>query len=139
MTRPDLAAMLHPLVRSLIATERPILAEHGLTMWGYVVLSALDDGPVRTQAVLAATIGADKTRIITTLDDLQDNGLITREVDPDDRRNRLLSITAEGRAVRRTAQKAIQASEDDALAVLTEAERRTFLRAAAKLADSYRD
>jgi hypothetical protein len=51
--RPDLAAALHPLTQALIEAELPILAAHGLSMWGYVVLSALDGGPVCTQAALA--------------------------------------------------------------------------------------
>ena len=110
--------MLHPLTRALVAAELPVLAGHGISMWGYVVLNALDDGPARTQAALALAIGADKTRIITTLDELQQSGLITREPDPDDRRVRLLAITAAGRQVRAAAQTAIQVNEDRVLARL---------------------
>src|SRR5487761_1599393 len=94
--RRDLAAMLQPVVRALIAAELPVLARHGISMWGYVVLNALDGGPARTQAALAQAIGADKTRIIATLDELQQAGLITRDPDPADRRARLLSITEAG-------------------------------------------
>jgi DNA-binding transcriptional MocR family regulator len=83
--------MLAPLLREMIAAEEPILDAHGLTMWGYVVLLALDRSSMRTQAALAAAIGADKTRIIRTLDDLQDDGYIERRPDPDDRRVRLLA------------------------------------------------
>ena len=72
--RPDLAAMLAPLIRELIAAELPVLKAHDLSMWGYSVLLALDESPVRTQAVLAEAIGADKTRIIPTLDELQTRG-----------------------------------------------------------------
>ena len=57
--RRDLAAMLHPLTRALVAAELPVLAGHGISMWGYVVLNALDDGPARTQAALALAIGKD--------------------------------------------------------------------------------
>jgi DNA-binding HxlR family transcriptional regulator len=64
-------------------------------MWGYTVLNALDGAPARTQAALAQAIGADKTRIIATLDELQQAGLITREPDPADRRARLRSITGQ--------------------------------------------
>ena len=71
--RDDLAAMLHPLLRDLVAAELPILAAHDLSMWGYVVLNALDRSPVRTQTALAEAIGADKTRIIGTLDELLHN------------------------------------------------------------------
>jgi DNA-binding MarR family transcriptional regulator len=103
-------------------------------MWGYVVLNALDSSPARTQAALAQAIGADKTRIIGTLDELQRAGLITREPDPDDRRVRLLAITAAGRQVRAAAQTAIQANEDRVLASLPSADRQTFLRAVEVLA-----
>jgi DNA-binding MarR family transcriptional regulator len=128
--RRDLAAMLHPLTRALVAAELPVLARHGLTMWGYVVLNALEDGPARTQAALAEAIGADKTRIIATLDELQQAGLITREPDPADRRIRLLAISAAGHAVRASAQAAIQANEERVLARLEPADRRSFLRVA---------
>jgi DNA-binding MarR family transcriptional regulator len=127
--RRDLAAMLHPLVRALVAAELPVLARHGISMWGYVVLNALDGSPARTQAALAQAIGADKTRIIATLDALQRAGLITREPDPADRRGRLLAITAAGRQVRTAAQTAIQANEDRVLARLPPADRQAFLRA----------
>lgn len=136
--RPDLAAMLYPLVRALIAVETPVLAEHEVSMWGYSVLTALDDTPVRTQAALAEAIGADKSRIIGTLDELQDAGLIERTPDPNDRRVRLLSITPKGRRVRRSVRKGIRAHEDRMLATLPPADRQTFLRALRTLYDDAR-
>lgn len=126
--RADLAAMLAPLLRDMAAAELPVLAAHDLTMWGYSVLCALDTAPVRTQAALAEAIGADKTRIIRTLDDLQDRGYIERQADPEDRRVRLLAITASGRAVKDAAQAEIQRGEERWLGALSAQERRTFLR-----------
>lgn len=126
--RPDLAAMLYPLVRELIALELPVLAAHEVSMWGYSVLTALDDTPVRTQAALAEAIGADKSRIIGTLDELQQAGLIERTPDPADRRVRLLSITPAGRRVRRTVRKQIQAQEVGILDALAPADRQAFVR-----------
>jgi len=131
--RRDLAAMLQPVVRALIGAELPVLARHGITMWGYVVLNALHDAPQSTQSALAEKIGADKTRIIATLDDLQAAGLITREPDPADRRARLVSITPAGGRVRRRVGSEIQRNEDRLLAELPPAERRAFLRAAGLL------
>jgi DNA-binding MarR family transcriptional regulator len=127
--RPDLAAMLAPLLRELIAAELPVLETHDLSMWGYSVLLALDESPVRTQAALAESIGADKTRIIPTLDELQAKGYIERRADPDDRRVRLLAITETGREVKGRVQAAIQRGEERWLSVLSAAERRLFLRA----------
>jgi DNA-binding MarR family transcriptional regulator len=131
--RPDLAAMIGPLGRTLLALEAPILEAHGLAMWAYAVLLNLDDSPVRTQAALADAIGADKTRIIKILDDLTARGLIERRPDPSDRRARLLSLTTEGRRLRDTTRTAIQAAENDLLSRLTPAERDTFLQALQKL------
>lgn len=133
--RPDLAAMLFPFVRELMAMERPILEANGLTMWGYSILITLGTEPVRTQAALAEMIGADKTRIIADLDTLQEAGMITRDVDPDDRRVRLVAITAKGRRARDRAQAAIQREEERLLAPLPAADRRTFLRVAQSLTE----
>ena len=119
--------MLAPLLREMVAAEGPVLEAHGLTMWGYIVLLALDRSSMRTQAALAAAIGADKTRIIRTLDELQDDGYIERRPDPDDRRMRVLAITAAGRRVKDAAQKEIQRGEERWLGELTAEERRTFL------------
>jgi DNA-binding MarR family transcriptional regulator len=126
--------MLAPLLRELAAAELPVLASHGLTMWGYVVLVTLDGRPMRTQAALAEAIGADKTRIIRTLDELQAHGHIERRPDPDDRRVRLLDITASGRAVKDAAQAEIQRGEERWLGELDADERRVFLRVLRRLA-----
>jgi DNA-binding MarR family transcriptional regulator len=134
--RDDLAAMLHPLLRDLVAAELPILADHDVSMWGYVVLNALDRSPMRTQAALAEAIGADKTRIIGTLDELQQRGYIERRPDPDDRRVRLLEITPAGRKVKNAVQSDIQRGEERWLGELTADERRVFLRVLERLTRS---
>ncbi|OBB67203.1 MarR family transcriptional regulator [Mycobacterium sp. 852014-50255_SCH5639931] len=133
-TRPDLAAMLVPLTRQAVAAERPVLAAHGLSMWGYVILSALDGSPIRTQAALAEAIGADKTRIIPILDELQERGYIERSPDPDDRRARLLAITSAGRSIKSAAQRDIQSGEERWLGQLSTSDRNVFLRVLRQLA-----
>jgi DNA-binding MarR family transcriptional regulator len=130
--------MLAPLLRDLIAAEEPVLAAHSVSMWGYVVLVALDGSPMRTQAALAAAIGADKTRIIRDLDELQQRGLIQRTPDPDDRRVRLLAITAAGRAVKNAVQREIRRGEERWLGELTTDERRTFLSVLERLGRRHR-
>ena len=127
-TRPDLAAMLAQLTRETLAAEQPVLAAHDLPMWGYIVLSALDRSPIRTQAALAEAIGADKTRIIPILDELQERGYIERIPDPDDRRARLLAITESGRSIKTAAQVDIQRGEERWLGRLSTNDRSVFLR-----------
>ncbi len=127
--RRDLAAMIVPLGRALTAAELPTLREHNLTMWAYIVLTALADKPIRSQLQLANEIGADKTRIIPVLDDLQARGLLNRRPDPSDRRVRLLTLTSEGERLCRTAQREIQRREELLLARLDTDDRDGFLRA----------
>ncbi|MEV0337754.1 MarR family winged helix-turn-helix transcriptional regulator [Nocardia sp. NPDC050713] len=127
--RPDLAAMVVPLGRALVAAELPVLERNGLTMWAYGVLLGLEPEPVYTQAALAKSIGADKTRIIGVLDDLQRRGLIERSPDPADRRVNLVSLTEEGKAALARARHEIREQEDELLAALPQADRKAFLRA----------
>jgi DNA-binding MarR family transcriptional regulator len=126
--RPDLAAMVTRLSRQLIAVEQPILAEHGVTMWGYTVLSALDEAPMRTQAALARAIGADKTRLIGVLDELQERGFIERQPDPADRRVHLLTLADAGRAAHGAVRRAVRRAEDRILGELPDEDRAAFLR-----------
>ena len=134
----DLAAMFVPLARALVAREEPVLHAHGISMWGYIVLTALAEQPVRTQAALAQAINADKSRIIGVLDDLQRRGLIRRQPDATDRRVHLLSLTAAGDRLRRSAQAAIRDREEDVLASLPSADREVFLRSLQVLYERYR-
>jgi DNA-binding MarR family transcriptional regulator len=125
--------MLAELARQTVTAEQPVLASHGLSMWGYIVLSALDRSSIRTQAALAEAIGADKTRIIPTLDELQAHGYIERIPDPDDRRARLLAITESGRSIQNAVQEAIQRGEERWLGQLSADHRDVFLHALRQL------
>jgi DNA-binding MarR family transcriptional regulator len=125
--------MVVRLARVLVDAERPVLTAHEVSMWGYIVLTALRDEPMRAQAALARSIGADKTRIIGVLDDLQERGLIEREPDPADRRVRLLQLTPAGRKLHAKVQAAIREQEESRLSGLSAADRRAFLRALQKL------
>ena len=126
--RRDLAAMFAPLTRALIAREDPVLHAHDISMWGYIVLTALVEQPVRTQAALAQAINADKSRIIGVLDELQERGLIQRQPDDADRRVHLLSLTPAGDRLRRSVEAGIRRREEEVLAMLPPADREVFLR-----------
>lgn len=137
--RPDLAAMMVPLSRSLLALEAPILASHDLPMWGYVVLNRLCEQPCRGQNMLADAIGADRTRIIDVLDDLQRRGFISRDPDPADRRTRVLAVTASGRKLRDRVRRAIRREEERFLAHVRPSDREPFLRVLRTLSDGVRE
>ena len=136
--RRDLAAMFVPLTRALIAREEPVLRAHDLSMWGYIVLMALVEQPVRTQAALAQAIKADKSRIIGVLDELQERGLIDRQPDDADRRVHLLSLTPAGDRLRRSVEAGIRRQEEQVLALLPPADREAFLRSLKALYEHFR-
>ncbi len=127
--------MFAPLARVLIAREEPVLRAHDISMWGYIVLTALVDQPVRTQAALAQAINADKSRIIGVLDELQERGLIRRQPDEADRRVHLLSLTPAGDRLRRSVEAGIRRREEEVLAVLALGERDAFLESLKALYD----
>jgi MarR family transcriptional regulator, organic hydroperoxide resistance regulator len=123
---PELAAAFDRLTRRAVALELPVLAAHGLAMWEYVVLSGLIAGPTQTQARLAEAVGRDKTRLIPILDRLEARGLLRRTPDPADRRNKVVALTADGRALRAAIAADIRLAEERLLTPLADAERRIF-------------
>jgi DNA-binding MarR family transcriptional regulator len=130
----DLAALLARITRRLADAERPILAEHGLSMWAYVALSHLAAAPAGTQLALANAIRYDKTRLIGLLDELEADGLVTRAPDPADRRAKVVTLTPAGRARQAAAQRAIRAMEDALLAGIGATERTRLRRTLARVA-----
>ena len=105
-------------------------------MWDYVVLGGLENGSAPNQVQLAVSVSRDKTRLIGTLDRLEDLGLLHREPDPFDRRNRVVSLTAAGRSVLAACRADIRAMETDLLVNLTTSDRAVFIRALLTLADT---
>ena len=136
MEREELGSLFGRITRRLMAAEGPLLDDHGLSMWGYSVLSQLARQPGVNQLTLATAIGYDKSRLITLLDELEREGLIDREPDPADRRNRLVQLTAAGEARHAAVQADIRAMEDDLLGELSAAERRSLISMLARLANA---
>jgi DNA-binding MarR family transcriptional regulator len=139
MERPELGYLLSRLTRVAIAREEPILERAGLRMWDYAVLGALTEQAAPTQAQLAAATGRDKTRLIGNLDRLEELGLVTREPNPADRRNRVVSLTAEGRRVLERCRAEIREMERDLLRGIPADDRAAFELALTGLVESLDD
>ncbi|QDP95785.1 winged helix DNA-binding protein [Microlunatus elymi] len=127
--RPELGYLFNRLLTTVIERELPILERHDLQMWEYVIMNALRQGDAPTQTELSAITGRDKTRLIRNLDELVEVGLVRRDSDPQDRRNRVVSLTAEGRRVLQACRKDIRAMERELLAALPADDRTVFERA----------
>lgn len=125
--RHDLGAMFVRLGQVMVDAELPVLAAHDVEMWDYVILVALRDGPAQSQARLASATRRDKTRLIPILDRLEERGLLRRDPDPADRRNRIVELTESGRALVADCQRAIRLMEYELLAELPETDRVSFI------------
>lgn len=62
-------------------------------------LLAIESGQARTPRAVAGTLGVGRTAVTGMLDRLEAEGLITRSVDPDDRRSFILDLTEKGQAL----------------------------------------
>jgi DNA-binding MarR family transcriptional regulator len=101
---PDTVILLAAANRVLTDRLLAAMDAAGLQMrpaWGYVI-RALYARPLPL-ARLAELLDVTKQAAQQTVDDMQAAGLVARQEDPDDRRRKLLALTAEGRRVRATA------------------------------------
>lgn len=105
-----------------------------LTPVQFGALATLRDRPDVDQATLAGLIALDRATIGGVLDRLEGKGLVTRRVDPADRRARRVRLTAEGEALLARALPHVEALQTDILAGLDLDERRQFVALAARVA-----
>jgi DNA-binding MarR family transcriptional regulator len=102
------------------------LDQAGFEPFGYGALAIVNEGACKTQATIAEALMLDPSRLVALLDSLEDNGLIARERDPSDRRRHLVTITAEGKRELAKLRGIIKELEDEFLAPLDAADRKTL-------------
>ncbi|WP_019930454.1 MarR family winged helix-turn-helix transcriptional regulator [Nocardia sp. BMG111209] len=91
--------------RSVLAIYRPLLEPMGLTHPQYLVMLALwGESPMSVKAI-AEAIQLDSPTLSPLLKRLESAGYITRRRDPRDERTLLVDLTADGRALRRRAER----------------------------------
>lgn len=101
--------------------------QFSLTPTQYGLLTALDiHGPL-DQIGVGRIMGHDRTTVGTVVERLAKRDLITRTVDPSDRRKRRLLLTDQGRALRRDAAEAVDQAQERLLAGLSPADREQLL------------
>jgi DNA-binding MarR family transcriptional regulator len=100
---------------------------------GYHILGVVVHEEVPTQGALASRLAIDRTVLTYVIDDLENAGLIKRELDPRDRRARRLVATAKGREALASAEHRVAHAEEFVLSGLP-AEQRSAFRAAAERA-----
>jgi DNA-binding MarR family transcriptional regulator len=100
----------------------------GITPVQYAALQAVAGAPGTDQRTLARTIGLDTSTTGGVVDRLEARGLLLRSANPDDRRVRLLTLTADGDALLAAATPAMVRAQRRILEPLPPAERAEFMR-----------
>ena len=121
METTDLADELVECVTRIRRVLDSRLQVHGVSVARTRVLGALADGPAR-QAVLAETLELAPRTITEAVDALERDGLVQRGADPDDRRARLVHLTAAGRRTTQLALSTRRKAVDEVFADLTPAQ-----------------
>jgi MarR family transcriptional regulator for hemolysin len=130
--KPDLCWLLARASYTLTTELTAAFEGLGLSPRAHCVLAAAMSAD-RTQTEIARVVGLDKTTMVVTLDELEAAGLAERRPSPEDRRARVIAVTAAGKRKVREAQQIADRVRADVLSVLPERDRKVFLDALTRL------
>jgi DNA-binding MarR family transcriptional regulator len=100
----DVGFLLSRASGLVVRASNAALAGHGLRVRPYsVLLLACDAEEGMSQRELADVLGLDPSQVVLLVDELTGAGLVERRVSGTDRRTKLVTATAAGRAVREAA------------------------------------
>lgn len=103
-------------------------AEFSLTPVQYAALVAIAEYDGCDATRLSSLIAFDRSTIGSVLERLEKRNLISRRPSPEDRRQRLISLTDEGRKLLVDCKEAVDRTQNRIVGVLSREERETFLK-----------
>jgi DNA-binding MarR family transcriptional regulator len=124
----EIALRFGYLRRVVLAELNRVLADHDMTPAGYHVLFRLaTEGGELPQQELVLDVELDAAGVSRLLSRLVDQGLLTTAVDPEDRRRRIVRLTADGRRLQETLSPEVDAAARRVVVGLDDAEERQLL------------
>lgn len=108
----------------------------GLRGYHYRLLSALEQWGPESQADLGRDTGIDRSDVTAVLGELEERGLVERQVDPGHKRRKIVTITAAGLEELGRLDRIVDDVQEAVLAPLTETQQRQFLSLLRKLLDA---
>lgn len=103
----------------------------------YAVLASLEEFGSLSQADIGRRLGIDRSDLVALLNHLEDENLVTRERDPDDRRRNAISLTTTGKRRLRRMDRDVQLAQDDLLEPLDTRERETLTALLQRVVDHH--
>lgn len=107
----------------------------GLRGYHYRLLAALDQFGPASQADLGRDAGIDRSDVTAALAQMEERGLVVREVDSSNRRRKIVSITKAGAATLRDLDDVLDGIQEALLAPLSPTQRVQFVRIMTRLGD----
>jgi MarR family transcriptional regulator, lower aerobic nicotinate degradation pathway regulator len=109
----------------------------GLRPYHHAILLVLDKGSAETQGSIADALGYDRGQLVGLLDELEEQKLIERRRDPDDRRRHFVRLTSDGKQALKRLRALAKEIEDEFLDPLGEKERATLHALLLRLAEKH--
>ncbi len=130
LLEPDIGFHLAVASSRIAQRTNQALRRHGLRVRHYAVLALACEHDGMTQVNLARRVDLAASQVVALIDDLEDRGLIRRQVASDDRRRRLITATDDGHALVAVASADVTRVREEMLAPLDEAQRASLLACA---------
>jgi MarR family transcriptional regulator, lower aerobic nicotinate degradation pathway regulator len=105
----------------------------GLRLPHYATLSVLADFGPASQREISDRLRFDASDLVAVIDSLEQQGLVTRERDPDDRRRYAVRLTPAGRGELEVTERRSRQWQEEFLAPLAEPERATLRKLLTRL------
>jgi DNA-binding MarR family transcriptional regulator len=124
METASLAGTMNLLTRlSRVVYRRAVPELIGIRIKEFVALVYLRESGKAAQAKLAETMMMDANNCVILLNGLEEEGLIERTRDPEDRRRHIVGITSKGQKALENAERKLETLEDEVLGSLDAGER----------------